>query len=180
MSPPAHNRTNLSGDIFASKARIDNGKNSLSSNTSSRCAHNMANFGSLTAEICWRVWGTPANFNGFRVLVSLLPRRRSLQANQTLQDVWPSPGLEHYIYIFECCPPDGILPGAKFLAKFTLRPSLAFSYIDSITAADVSQTLRCGTRNGIMELSQRAPPIFAWAVITLGIGPYSSYGRPME
>ena len=25
------------------------------------------NFGSLTAEICWWVWGTPANFNGFRV-----------------------------------------------------------------------------------------------------------------
>ena len=24
------------------------------------------------AEICWRVWGTPANFNGFRVLAALL------------------------------------------------------------------------------------------------------------
>ena len=32
----------------------------------------MVNFGLLTAEICWRVWGTPANFNGFRVLVALL------------------------------------------------------------------------------------------------------------
>ena len=55
-------------------------------------------------------------------------------------------------------PPDGILPGAKF----TLRPSLAFSYIGSVTArhgtpaAGVSQTLRRGTRNGITELSQRA------------------------
>jgi len=28
----------------------------------------MVNFGLLTAEIRWRVWGTPANFNGFRVL----------------------------------------------------------------------------------------------------------------
>jgi len=27
----------------------------------------MVNFGSLTAEICWRVWGNPANFNRFRV-----------------------------------------------------------------------------------------------------------------
>ena len=26
----------------------------------------------LTAEICWRVWGTPENFNGFRVLAALL------------------------------------------------------------------------------------------------------------
>ena len=37
-----------------------------------------------------------------------------------------------------------------------------------------SQTLRRGTRNGIMELSQRAQPIFGWAAITLGIGPHSS------
>ena len=32
----------------------------------------MVNFGLLAAEICWRVWGTPANFNGFRVLAVLL------------------------------------------------------------------------------------------------------------
>jgi len=32
----------------------------------------MVNFGLLTAEICWRVWGTPANFNGFRALAALL------------------------------------------------------------------------------------------------------------
>jgi len=38
----------------------------------------------------------------------------------------------------------------------------------------VSQTLRRGTRNGIAELSQSAPPIFGWAAITLGIGPHSS------
>ena len=44
----------------------------LNSNMSSTCAHNMVNFGSLTAEICWRVWGTPANFNGFHVLAALL------------------------------------------------------------------------------------------------------------
>jgi len=34
--------------------------------------YNMVNFGPLTAEIRWRVWGTPANFNGFRVLAALL------------------------------------------------------------------------------------------------------------
>jgi len=42
-------------------------------------------------------------------------------------------------------------------------------------AAGVSQTLRHGTRNGITELSQRAPPIFGRAAITLGIGPHSSF-----
>jgi len=72
--------------------------------------HNMVNFGVLTAEIGSGVWGTPANFNGFRILASLLQRRHSLEANQTLHDVWPSPGLVHYLYIFwgsrpltECC-----------------------------------------------------------------------------
>ena len=33
---------------------------------------NMVNFGPLAAEIDPVVWGTPANFNGFRVLAALL------------------------------------------------------------------------------------------------------------
>jgi len=148
------------------------GKKLLNSNMSSTCPHNMANFGPLTAEIGSGVWGTSTNFNGFRVLASLLHRRRSPKANQTLHDVWPSPGL---LYFRRLLPPDRIMPGAKF----TLRPSLAFSYIGSVTArtpaAGVSQTLRRGTRNGITELSQRAPPIFGRAAITLGISPHSSY-----
>jgi len=72
----------------------------LNSNISSTCPHNMMNFGPLAAEIVSLVWGTPANFNGFRVLFSLLQRRRSTEANQTLHDVWSSPGLVHYIYTF--------------------------------------------------------------------------------
>jgi len=36
----------------------------------------MMNFGPLTADIGWLVWGTPANFNGFRVVALLLQRRR--------------------------------------------------------------------------------------------------------
>ena len=108
-------------------------KNLLNSNMSSTCLRNMVNFGPLTAEIVLGVWGTPANFNGFRVLASLLKRRRSPEANQTLHDVWPFPGLVHYIYIFGGSgglAPNGILQGAKF----TLRPSRAFFYIDSVTA----------------------------------------------
>jgi len=35
----------------------------LNIDTSSTCPHNMVNFGLLTVEICWRVWGTPSNFN---------------------------------------------------------------------------------------------------------------------
>ena len=42
----------------------------LNGNISSICLYNILNFGPLTAEICWRVWGTPANFKGFRFLSS--------------------------------------------------------------------------------------------------------------
>ena len=41
------------------------GKNVSNGNISFICLCSMVNFGPLTAEICWRVWGTPANFNGF-------------------------------------------------------------------------------------------------------------------
>jgi len=44
------------------------------------------------------VWGTPANFNRFRILALLLHRHRTMEVNETLHDVWPSPGLVHYIY----------------------------------------------------------------------------------
>jgi len=44
----------------------------LTSNTSSICPYNMVNFGPLVAEILSLVWGTPVNFNGFRVLAALL------------------------------------------------------------------------------------------------------------
>ena len=80
-----HHSTTLSGSIFGTKACIDNWKNLLDSNTSSTCPDNMVNFGLLTAEICWRVWGTPANFNGFRVLAALLHGTVVVGVSQTLQ-----------------------------------------------------------------------------------------------
>ena len=51
----------------------------------------MVNFSPLMAEIDSVVWGTPANFNRFSVLALLLQRRRSLESNQTLHDVWSYP-----------------------------------------------------------------------------------------
>ena len=98
----------------------------LNSNIPSTCPHNMTNFGPITAEIGSGVWGTRANFNWFRVLPSLLHRRRLPEANLTLHYVWPSPELVHCIYIFR-----GFCPLTEFCgAKFTL----AFSYIGSVTA----------------------------------------------
>jgi len=115
----------------------------------------MVNFGPLTADIGSGVWGTPANFNRFRVLALLLQQRRSPEASQTLNDVWPSPRLLHYIHIFRALAPgpNGILPGSKF----TLRASLAFTYIGNITARHSSSVVQrasvklCGVVQG-MEL----------------------------
>jgi len=129
----------------------------------------MANFSPLTADIYSGACGTPANFNGFRYCSDVAHRWPT-----KLHDVWPSPGLVHYIFIFgRLLPPDEILPGAKF----TLRPSCCLLFaalLHGTPAAGVSQTLRRGTRNGSTELSQRTPPIFDWAAITMGIGPHSS------
>jgi len=72
-SQSVHHRTTLSGYIFGTKAYIDNRKkNLLNSNTSPTCPYNMVKFGPLAAEIILLVWGTPANFNGFRILAALL------------------------------------------------------------------------------------------------------------
>ena len=68
-------------------------------------------------------------------MASLLQRRRSLEANQTLHDVgrllrWCT------IYTFSgALSADRILPGANF----TLRSSLALSYIGSVTARHSSR-----------------------------------------
>jgi len=85
-SPSGHHRTTLSGYIFATKARIDNRKKILlSSIISYRCHHNMVNFGPLPAEIGPVLWGTPANFNGFRVLAALLHGTPVVGVSQTLR-----------------------------------------------------------------------------------------------
>jgi len=44
----------------------------------------MVNVGPLTAEIVSRVWGTPTNFNGFRVLAALLHGTLVVGVSQTL------------------------------------------------------------------------------------------------
>jgi len=101
-SPSAHHRTILSGYIFATEAYIDirqSDKNlltAISPHMSSQYGERRPTSGGLL------VWGTLANFNGFCVLASLLQRHRSTEANQTLHDVWPLPGLVH-ITTFKHC-----------------------------------------------------------------------------
>ena len=127
-SPSAHHCTTftLSGCVFAAKACIENPKKMLNSNISSTCIRNMVNFSPLTAEIYSLVRDTAANFNRFLVLASLLHRLTGGQPNfARCLAVW------YTTYTFSgAVAPKGILPGAKF----TLPPSLAFSYIGSVTA----------------------------------------------
>jgi len=81
-SPSAHHRTTLSSYIFATKAQSEN---LVKQQYLSRCPHNMVNFGLLAAEIGPVVWGTPANFNGFRDLAALLHGTPVVGASETLR-----------------------------------------------------------------------------------------------
>jgi len=63
-------------------------KKLLSINISSTCPHNMVNFGPLKAEIGSVVWGTPAHFNGFRILAALLHATLVVAFSQTWRS-WP-------------------------------------------------------------------------------------------
>jgi len=45
----------------------------------------MMNFGPLAAEIGLPLWGTPANFNGFRALGALLHGSQVVSVSQTLR-----------------------------------------------------------------------------------------------
>ena len=100
------------------------GKNLLSSNTCSTCSYNMVIFGPLAAEILSLVWGTPANFSGFRVLASLLQRRRltELRKSTKLCTMFGRllPWYAIFIHFRDLLPPNGILSRAKF----TLCPSM--------------------------------------------------------
>jgi len=105
-------------------------KKLLNSIISSTCSRNMVNFGPLAAEIGSLVWGTPANFNGFRVLASLLQRRRSTEANWTLQMFGRLLSWYTIHTFLGLLPRYGIFPGAIF----TLRPSFTLFYVGSVTA----------------------------------------------
>ena len=125
----------------------------------------MANLGPLAAEIGSVVWGTPANFNGFRVLAALLQRRRSTKANQTLHGVWRLLGW-YTTYTFS----EALAPLRNF-ARCKIHfasSSHALWYFGSVTA----RHLTSWREPNFAALSGRA-------TITLGIGPHSSYGHPM-
>jgi len=94
-----------------------------------------------------------ANFNGFRVLATLLHRHRLTDVDQTLHNVWPSPGLVHYIYIFRgSCPLREFCQVQNSLCIQVLHSPILAALLHGTQAVGVSQTLWYGTRNRIKEL----------------------------
>jgi len=84
-SPSGHHRTTLSGYIFATKAHIDNRKKLIKQQYVLKMSLQYGEHGPLKAEIGPVVWGTPANFNGFRVLAPLLHSSQVVSISQTLR-----------------------------------------------------------------------------------------------
>jgi len=173
-SPVAHHRTTLLGYIFATKANIDNQKKVVKDQY---LIHMSRQYGALRPTNGWDRFGGLGHPSKFQRVsrLAFVTAATSLTGGQPnfarcLTSVsWA--GTLYNIQFWGLLSPDGILTGAKF----TLRPSLAFSHGTITTQAGVSQALRRGTRNGITKLSQRAPPIFSWMAITLGIGTHSNY-----
>ena len=139
-----YHRTTLSSYIFAT-ARIDNRKNLLNSNISSTCPYNMVNFGPLRLRSVSGVCGTPANFNGFRVLASLLQRHRSPEAIQTARCLAVS-WLVHLFIFGGSCPLTEFCQVQNSLCVQVLPSPILAALLHGTPAAGLSQTLRRGTR----------------------------------
>ena len=82
-SPSGHHPTILSGYIFATKAYIDNRKKLVKQQYLPYMASKYGELSPLAAEILSLVWGTPGNFNGFRVLAALLHGTLVVGVSQT-------------------------------------------------------------------------------------------------
>ena len=169
-----HHRTTLSGYIFAAEACIDNHKkNLLNSNTSCTCPHNIANFGLLMAEIGSWFWGTPQIWTGFASCLHYctdVAHRRPTKLHTMFGRL-----LDWYTRYTFSGPLARWWNFADSLYIQLLRSPILAALLHGTPAAGMSQALRCGTRNRIMERLQRAPPVFGWAAIKLGIRPHSSF-----
>jgi len=84
-SPFEHHRTILSGHVFATKACINNRKKLVKQQYLLQMSLQYGELRPLTAEIDWRVWGTPSYFNRYRVLAALLHSNQVVGVSQTLR-----------------------------------------------------------------------------------------------
>jgi len=130
-SPYGHHRTIFSGYIFATKAYIDSRKKN--SAKQQYLLHMSSQYGELWSTDGWdqlASLGHHIRFQRVSRLGFVVPTSLNLgQPNfaRWLAVFWAG---TLYIHFRGLLPPNGILPGAEF----ALHPSLAFSYIGSVTA----------------------------------------------
>jgi len=107
MPPSVHHRTTLSGMSSQLRHVLTIGKELVKQQY---LLHMSSQYGGRRpTEDCDRFGslGHPSIFQ--RVLcLGLLHQRRAMEVNQTLHNVWLSPGLVHYIHFWELLPPNGI------------------------------------------------------------------------
>jgi len=95
----------------------------VSSSISSRCPHNMVNFGTLAADIGPGFWCTPANFNGFRILAALLHGTPAVGVSQTLWLEQRAPPIFDRAAVTL-----GISPHSSFPESCAWQPKCIFSW----------------------------------------------------
>jgi len=125
--------------------------------------HMSPQYGKLRPTNSWDWFGClrhPSNFNGFRILPSLLQRHHSPEANQTLLNVWPSPVLVHYICIF-----GGFRLSQNSLYVQVLCSPILAALLHDTWAAGISQSASWYKKWNYATFTphhfqQRAPPIF--------------------
>jgi len=168
--PSAHHRTTLLGYIIATKARVNNWKKILAKQQ--YLPHMSPQYGELRPTNSWD-WlaglGHPTKFQRVSRLAFVTAATSLTRGQPNFAGCLAVSWLVHYIYIFRgSCPVQNSL-----CVQVLLSPILA-ALVHGMPGAGISQTLQPCKRNGITELSQRAPPIFGRVAITLGIGPHSS------
>jgi len=159
-------RTTLSGGVFATKACIDNRRKNVK--------HMCSQYGELRPTNGWDRFTSKFQRVSRLALVTAATSLTGGQPNFARCLAVSSWAGTLYIH-FGALAPLGNFARCKihFTSKFCVFLYWQ-RYCTRNPAAGVSQTLRRGTRNGITKLSHRAPPLFGWAAITLGIGPHSS------
>jgi len=168
--PSAHHRTNTLGCIFATKPCIDNRKKLVKQQY---LLHMSPQYGELLSTNGWdqfRSLRHPSKFQRVSHL-GFVTAETSFAGGEPnfarcLAICWAGTLYIDFREFF----PDGILLVQNSLCVQVLRAPILAALLYGTRVVGVSQSLQRGTRNGIRELLQTAPPIFGWAAITLGIG----------
>jgi len=167
-SRSAHHRTTLSDYIFATKARVENRKKNLwNSYIFSTCPPQYGERRPTNGWDRFQSLGHPSKFQRVSRL-GFVTAATSLTGGQPNLAWSLAVSLAGTLYTHFL----GLLPLTNFwkVQNSLYIEALRSPILHGTPAAGVSQTLR----RGITELSQKAPPIFGWAAITLGIGPHCS------